>query len=186
MDEIQENIIERNIEEEVDIKMKIKVTNIKVGDEEDKYSYYYYLSGTKGDKNIPDTNWKEAETEKQSDGTYNLIININTKEMENINEISNSENLYLYIKEIAEINDKKLETINTLEIENNSDPVIYLDNNKVGSIEELLGQIKAEGKDSTTAPGTIPQTGKLPIIILIFAVLTIGGFSLYRYKNIDR
>lgn len=168
------------------IKMKIKVTNIKLGDEEDKYSYYYYLSGTKGDKNIPDTNWKEAETEKQSDGTYSLIININTKEMENINEISNSENLYLYIKEIAEINDKKLETINTLEIENNSDPVIYLDNNKVGSIEELLGQIKAEGKDPTTAPGTIPQTGKLPIIILIFAVLTIGGFSLYRYKNIDR
>ena len=40
--------------------------------------------------------------------------------------------------------------------------------------------------DDTTAPGILPQTGTLPIILLIMGLIIIGVISYNRFKNIDK
>ncbi len=174
------------------VKANIKVSNIKIGSTDNNYTYYYYLSGTQGDKNIPENSWKKATAQKESDGTYSIIINLDSRNIENFSELSESDNLYVYIKEIAELNSKKVEKQHTLQVENNGSGELYLDGKKVESLDDVFGTTNQQEKpavkpDNTTAPMSIPQTGILSItIIAIIAILMIGGYSYYRYKNIDK
>ena len=64
----------------------IKISGIKLGDESNTYTYYYYLSGTQGDENI--TDWKEAKAVKESDGTYSITVTIKSEELQNYAEIA--------------------------------------------------------------------------------------------------
>lgn len=182
-------------------KMKIKISNIKIGDEDDTYTYYYYLSGTQGDT-VSDSDWKKVTATKENDGTYSIIIDVKTSEIKNANEISQSDNMYVYIKEIAEINEKTAQVTKTLKVNKDENTIItfYLDDKNMGSLDEILSQIGGNNKqpdasdnnnnskeDDTTAKGTIPQTGIVPIItISLFVILLIGGISYYKFRNIDR
>ena len=60
----------------------IKISGIKLGDESNTYTYYYYLSGTQGDENI--TDWKEAKAVKESDGTYSITLTIKSEELKKL------------------------------------------------------------------------------------------------------
>ena len=173
----------------------IKITGIKIGDKSNKYEYYYYLSGTQGDGNID--NWKETEMIEEDDGTYSMEINIKSEELENYEELLESNNLYLYIKEIASIEDKTKENIVTLDVENNSEPECYIDGEYVGGIEDVLNYNKNDGnnnnnndnnnKDESKAPGFLPYAGKTILIIVSILIVTLSGaFAYHRYKNIDR
>lgn len=179
--------------------MQIKISNIKIGDEDNQYTYYYYLSGTQGITNIPTDAWKKAEATKENNGTYSITIDINTQNIKNIDELVQSENLFLYLKEIAEINDESKESINTLEINgDNIEPIIYVNDKKVGSIDEVLEEIKNsqnknEGNnneqedDETIAQKIIPKAGMLSITIILLVIMSIIGIvSYYKFKNIDR
>lgn len=181
-------------------KMKIKISNIKIGDEDDTYTYYYYLSGTQGDT-VSDSKWQKVVATKENDGTYSIIIDVKTNEIANANEISQSDNMYVYIKEVAEINGKQAQVTKTLKVSQDESTItaFYLDDKKVGSLENILSQIGGNNNmnnnannsnnatDNTTATGTIPQAGIIPIIaISLIVILLIGGISYYRFKNIDR
>ncbi len=171
------------------VKANIKVSNIKIGSEDNKYTYYYYLSGTKGNKDIK---WQKATAQKEKDGTYSITINLDTRNIENINEISESDNLYIYIKEIAELNSKKVEKQHTLQVNSEQTADFYIDGKKVDNLNNIFEYENTQAQpgknpDTTTAPMTIPQTGIVSItIIAILAIAVIGGYSYYRYKNIDK
>ena len=179
-----------------DGEITIKITGIKIGDKSNKYEHYYYLSGTQGDKNIE--NWERTEMIEENDGTYSMEINIKSEEIENYEELLESDNLYLYIKEIASIDDKTKENIVTLDVENNSEPECYIDGKYVGGIDDVLNYNKNDGnnnnsntnnnnKDESKAPGFLPYAGKTVLIIISILVVTLSGaFAYHRYKNIDR
>ena len=175
----------------------IKISGIKLGDESNTYTYYYYLSGTQGDENI--TDWKEAKAVKESDGTYSITVTIKSEELKNYAEIAESDNLFVYIREVAELNQQTKEQIVTLEIDNQVEPQCYIDGVMVGGIEDVLNYIGSnhsnntnnentnKNKDNTVASGILPYAGGITFkVIIAVLIIAFGGFAYYRYKNIDR
>jgi len=173
-------------------KIKMKISNIQLGDIDNTYTYYYYLSGTQGDKNISD--WKNVKANKEEDGTYSIVIDVDTRNIKNSDQIAESDNLFIYIKEIAQINNKTKELITTMNVKNSANANIYLDNKKVGSLEEAVNKINTSSgtkqdtkADNTVASGKIPQTGIGQIIIcIIMGVGIIGIIAYCKFKNIDK
>ena len=172
----------------------IKISGIAIGDENNTYMHYYHISGTKGDKNI--TDWKETKINKESDGTYSITLNVSSNDLANINEISDSDNLYVYIREVAQANGEEIENIYTLETENNVEPEFYVDGEFIGGVDEMLafngnktnnnGSVQEE-EDNTVSSKVLPFTGSFTFkIIVIVAIIAFGGFAYYRYKNIDK
>ena len=170
----------------------IEISGIKQGDESNTYIYYYYISGTKGDTNI--TNWTQTEIIQESDGTYSIILNINSEDLENYEEIADSDNMYIYIREIAQINQQSSEQIATLEVENQAEPECYIDGVMVGSIDDVLNYSnntesadENQEKDNTVVSGILPYTGGTTFKIIISILLIVfGSFAYYKYKTIDK
>lgn len=177
----------------------IKITGIKIGDESNSYTYSYYLSNTKGDKNI--TNWQQAQAQKESDGTYSITLDLKSSEIENYETLTEAENLYIYIKERATLGDSYEEQTVTLDTENTVEPKCYVDDKYVGGIDDVLNYNKKEeldntginsetnkgNGDTTVSSKILPFAGNtaFKIGIVLFLIL-IGGFAFYRYKNIDK
>ena len=170
----------------------IKVTGIKLGDESNTYEHYCYLSGTQGDKNIND--WKKIQITKESDGTYSITWTVKSEDLSNYEELVESDNLYLYIKEIASVDGKSVENVVTLDVDNQSDPQCYIDGKYVGGIDDVLNYNKGNGNnnnnnngDNTTASGKLPYAGRtILIIVSVLAIAGSGVFAYHRYRNIDR
>ena len=177
-----------------DGEITIKVTGIELGDESNDYKYFYHISGTKGDENIDD--WKETEITKESDGTYSITINIKSEDLDNYDELLESDNLYLYIREIASVDDQTAENVTTLDVENEAETECYIDGEYVGGIDDVLNYNKNNGNnnnnnnnngDKTTASGLLPYAGKtILIIVAVLAIGVSGVFAYHRYKHIDR
>ena len=170
----------------------IKVTGIKLGDESNTYEHYCYLSGTQGDKNIND--WKKVQITKESDGTYSITWTVKPEDLSNYEELIESDNLYLYIKEIASVDGKSVENVVTLDVDNQSAPQCYIDGKYVGGIDDVLNYNKGNGNnnnnnngDNTTASGKLPYAGRtILIIVSVLAIAGSGVFAYHRYRNIDR
>ena len=182
---------------QVESKNTIKISGIKIGDERNTYTYYYYISDTQGDDNI--TDWTKIEAVKESDGTYSITLNLKSEELQNYTEITESDNLYVYIREVAEMNQQSEEQIVTLEVDNQVDPECYIDGVMVGGIDDVLNYNSSnnsnntnngnanQNKDNTVASGILPYAGGITFkIIVAILVIAFGGFAYYRYKNIDR
>ena len=175
----------------------IKISGIEIGNESNIYTYYYYVSGTQGDDDI--TDWTKTEAVKESDGTYSITLNLKSEELQNYAEITESDNLYVYIREVAEINQQSAEQIVTLEVDNQVEPECYIDGVMVGGIDDVLNYNSSnnsnntnngnvnQNKDNTVASGILPYAGGITFkIIVAVLVIAFGGFAYYRYKNIDR
>lgn len=175
----------------------IKISDIKMGNETNTYKYYYHISGTQGDENI--TDWKETEIEKESDGTYSITLHIQSDIVNNYAEVTESDNLYVYIREVAQVDGNEVENIVTLQTENQSEPECYIDGNYVGGIEDVLNYNngnhnnstnngnEGQKEDNTVASGILPYAGSVAFkVIVILAIIAFAGFAYYRYKNIDR
>ena len=124
-------------------------------------------------------------------------MNLKSEELKNYTEITESDNLYVYIRETAEINQQSAEQIVTLEVDNQAEPECYIDGVMVGGIEDVLnynsnnnntnaGNVN-QNKDNTVATGILPYTGGTGFkAMLAVIIIAFGGFAYYRYKNIDR
>ena len=175
----------------------IKISGIKIGDESNTYTYYYYVTGTKEDDYI--SYWTKAEAVKESDGTYSITLNIKSEELQNYNEIAESDNLYVYIREVAEVNQQSTEQIVKLEVDNQVESECYIDGVMVGGIDDVLNYNSSnnsnntnngsanQNEDNTVASGILPYAGGITLkIIVVVLIIAFGGFAYYRYKNIDR
>ena len=176
----------------------IKVTGIVLGDESNTYSYAYYLSGTQENVNIETDEWKNVELTKENDGTYSMTISIKSDELSNYDELIESDNLYLYISEVATVDEdyeNSVLSVHTLDVENSSEPQCYIDGEYVGGIDDVLNYNKNNGNssnnnnngDNTTASGMLPYAGRTILVIFVVLVISVSGvFAYHRYKNIDR
>lgn len=169
-------------------KMKIVISNIKIGDSKDLYTYYYHISGKQGETNLSKDDWAAVDSTsvvKNLDGTLSINLEINSKDLKNYAELVDADNLYLYLKEVASNNGTAVESINTMQINNTSETTYYVNDIKAGSLADVTS-----GKDFTTASNKIPQTGNVPIIVVIILGMFIIGmgtyFAYYKNKNIIR
>ena len=164
------------------VEATIIIDGIKKENKESKCKYSYYLSTTKGDKNIKEEYWinTDSELKENSDGTYLLTIVINNKDLKNYNEITSGEKLYIYLREKAIKDNKEQTQINEFEVKYDEEPEIDIDGKKENP------ETSNDSEDTTIAPRILPFTG-IPMIITIFMIISIVGiFAYIRYKNIDK
>ncbi len=183
------------------IDMDIEISNIKDRDQKTDYIYYYYLSENSSEENIE--NWTKISnadiTEKQ-DGTYTMSVRINTKDVVELEDLSNADNLYLYIREVGTASGESIEQVNVNQLDVNKENVIYyIDNEIKGNVDEVIDNdnpiITPDDDDSgdtilpdtTISPNPIPQTGVVYVGVL--AIALVAGLSIYffiRNRNIEK
>ena len=175
--------------------MTIKVSGIEFGDIDSKREFFYYISGEKGKKNIANSSWTKIEKmTKESNGTYTATINLDSRNMSNVLEISNSENIIVYIKEKSTLENSTLEATNEFTAVLDTKAEIYLDDQKQDNIEKVLDknnkdtnkeENNKEDTDNTKANGTIPQTGVIPVTATLIGIGLVLGIVFYKkYRNL--
>ena len=102
---------------------------------------------------------------------------------------------------LSKINKKEVETINTIPLIKDSEDKIYINGelsdgidtdtpneneNQNNNLGNNPNNNQNNNVDDTTAPGILPQTGTLPIIVLAISFVIIGVISYSRFKNIDK
>ena len=183
------------------IDINIEVDNISGRDENTEYTYYYYLSENKSDENIE--NWtkvKNAKVNANGDGTYTLTGKISTKDIAKIEELSDANNLYLYIKEVGTVGENSVEQTYTEKLKvDGDDATYYMDNEYQGKVEDIIDNNKPttpdgdndnnnnDDEDTTISPKPIPQTGEIYLGIIAIAIIAgIGIYFFVKNKNIDK
>lgn len=148
----------------------VTLKNISLSKKNDSTEYYYYLSSNKSENNI--SNWIKVSGIKKSNNDLTFVIN--TKDINNFEDISNFDNLYLYIKEVAKVEgNQSVFVSNALQTDSDVNAEIYVDNVKKD----------AKNTDNTVSPVTIPQAGAKNIIVIGIAVILIVGTIAYvRYR----
>ena len=145
----------------------------------DKLEYYYYLSPNEKENNI--TDWVKVK-EEQDVNSDKLVFQINTKDISNYDEVSKSEKLYLYIKEVAIKDGKEKEFItNSMKIGEAEKSETY--------VNEIIKEDEPSNpeKDPTTSKEKLPYTGKQILIIFMIISFTVGGIILFlKYRTIDK
>ena len=126
----------------------------------------------------------------KSNKVLQIAFEINTLNIYNYEEIINSNEIYLYIKEVATKNDMKAEkTINfgALKIENMNIEE-YVDGEKKNDVnsDTVIDATPGENLDNTLAQGTIPNAGKNILIVITFLGIIIISIVIFlKYKDIE-
>ena len=177
--------------------MKVKIDNIKISDEDNKY--YYYISENKNLNNTDTINWVEVsanDIQENTDGTYTALINIDTRNLQNLEDLTEAKEMYLYIKQIDKNSNQIIE--NTL-LGEPEYAIFYIDDVKIGNVEEIVEKITNEitknaninnfqssNKDTTTANTILPKAGKISILIAFIIIAMVGVIAFIKIKNIDK
>lgn len=144
----------------------VEVSNIEESKVNDKCEYYYYLSPKQEENSI--SNWVKIEKAEIKDGK--LVFTINSKDISNYEEVSNSETLYLYIKEVAtKGKEQSVVVTKSMKLETPKIDNTYVD---------------GEDKDTTIADKELPNTGKIIVGILLAIIMTFAVIKFIRYKNL--
>lgn len=161
------------------IEIEVNVSNIKMSDAKD-YNIKYYLAGSAGEKIADDQYVLINNLNKQSDGVYSAKFKINSKDLNNITDIINSDALYLYLKAKNgnSVSEKILILNNVSKVKN------YINNKKVDKIDK---ENLDKNKDDTVYNRILPQTGALPGLLVAFILISIiGSISYFKFKNINK
>lgn len=144
----------------------------------DGYDYYYYLSSNKNEKNIVD--WIKVEETQESNDKLTFEININ--DIKNYNDILNSNEAYIYIKELVlKGGNQSILISKPMKINIKDDTEIYSNDTKINNYDS-----SESIKDNTIASGKLPNTG-IVAMISILIVLSIFGIIVYiKYKNLSK
>ena len=127
-----------------------------------------------------------------------MTFTLDTREIVNYEELNekNVADLYIYLKEVAKVNDESLEQTKTNLI--NTDNIelsfykdnVYVDDIVIDTDNPILPP-DSDGSgdtlvDDTVSPKPIPQTGIISIGILVVIVAVFGIYFYVRHKNIDK
>ena len=129
-----------------------------------------------------------------------MSVRINTKDVVELEDLSNADNLYLYIREVGTASGESIEQVNVNQLDVNKENVIYyIDNEIKGNVDEVIDNdnpiITPDDDDSgdtilpdtTISPNPIPQTGVVYVGVL--AIALVAGLSIYffiRNRNIEK
>lgn len=190
------------------IHISAELENIKGRDENTEYTYYYYFSTNNNEESIEEwVSLPNVIITKHENGTYTLSLEINTKDMANIDNLAEADNLYLYIKEVSTLQEESIEqlVVSLINLEE-TNVKYYLDNELKGSDEDIIiGDNNTDDDividdnkpiitpdndnsgDTTISPDPIPQTGV--IYGGMVGIVLITGLCIYFFiknKNIDK
>ena len=176
--------------------ISVDISNITFANENDKMEYYYYLSSNPNESNIG--KWIKIENIDKKDNK--ISFEINTSDISNYEEVSKANDVYLYIKEIAILNNAEQEKItksSKLEVSNiniekyidgkkkedvNSDTIV----NPTPGKQNPNNSSDTEKTDKTIATEILPKAGKGMLMIGLILILAIVGRITYKkYKNIQ-
>ena len=147
--------------------LNVEINGVERVLDNDSYEYYYYLSNSDSENDI--SNWIKI-TEVQNDKNK-IKFTINEKDVPNSEELNNSDsdNMYIYIKEVVKKGTKESTLISNamlMDLDENTEFEIYSDNEKVAlddTYEEAIESFtqdtntydnSSNGKKSTTSTGT--------------------------------
>ena len=181
------------------IDMNIEISNIMDRDENTEYTYYYYLSENGSEENIENwTELKDYTISKNSDGTYTMKLSINSKDIADLEDLSKTDNLYLYIKEVGTASGESLEQVYTNKMSVDGNNVkYYIDNEYKGGADIVIdsnnpiitpdNNNSGNSGDSTTSPNPIPQTGVVYFGIIALVIISIIAIYFFiRNRNINK
>lgn len=140
--------------------------------------YYFYLSNSNTSTDYSD----KTLIENPKFTTDGFVFDISLNGINNYDEVSNGEDLYLYVIEVAELDGKTTSTV--------SNPTKLIGDE--GNTEVVIGGVKVKDRtspkyeakylDDTIANKDIPQTGVAPIITIISIISILGIIIFIRYK----
>ncbi len=176
--------------------ISVDISNITFANENDTMEYYYYLSSNPNESNIG--KWIKIENIDKKDNK--ISFEINTSDISNYEEVSKANDVYLYIKEIAILNNAEQEKItksSKLEV-NDTNIEKYIDGKKKEDINSDTivnstpgnqtpnNSSNTEKIDKTIATEVLPKAGKGMLMIGLILILAIVGRITYRkYKDIQ-
>lgn len=173
-----------NPDKEEYVVINVTVSNITKNTSNDSYEYYYYISSNANESNI--VNWVKISGSQIKDGK--LQFTINSKDIANYADISDENDLYLYIKEVVTLNGNqstKVSSAMQLKSNSNTETEVYVDDKKLDmNIDDVLSS--KENKDSTTAPKQLPNTGLQSVLIIISVIVVIGTVAYIRYRYLNK
>ena len=168
--------------------ISVNITDIVKASGNDKMEYYYYLSSKPQVTDIKD--WIKISKLDNTDNK--LSFDINSADISNYEDIVTADNLYLYIKEVATLNNMQQEKITSaLKLETGNVKIEeYVDGKKIGDVDpkEVTEPETKPGKptDKSLAPDRIPDSGKGMLgIALILTLGIVGRIAYIRYKDIQ-
>ena len=168
--------------------ISVNITDIVKASGNDKMEYYYYLSSKPQETDIKD--WIKISKLDNTDNK--LSFDINSADISNYEDIVTADNLYLYIKEVATLNNMQQEKITSaLKLETGNVKIEeYVDGKKIGDVDpkEVTEPETKPGKptDKSLAPDRIPDSGKGMLgIALILTLGIVGRIAYIRYKDIQ-
>ena len=176
--------------------ISVDISNITFANGNDKMEYYYYLSSNPNEINMG--KWIKIENIDKKDNK--ISFEINTSDISNYEEVSKANDVYLYIKEIAILNNAEQEKItksSKLEV-NDTNIEKYIDGKKKEDINSDTivnstpgnqtpnNSSNTEKIDKTIATEVLPKAGKGMLLIGLILILAIVGRITYRkYKDIQ-
>lgn len=155
--------------------MKIEINNIIKKLTNDSLEYYYYLSSKQNENKIE--NWNKVTEEQNANDKLNFTID--SRKVANFEELSENQDLYIYIKEVAKKGGNQSTLISKpLKIEVNDNTQMH--------VETIEDENQSSGEDNTTAPGKLPQTGAKTIIAIssIIIIITIGTIFFFKFNKV--
>ncbi len=176
------------------IKMDVLINEI-ARKENDSYKYYYYLSSSKSENNIK--NWVEIDETQNS--SVKLEFNIDTNDISNYTEVSKSDNLYIYIKEVVKKDERQKELVTSaISLSKSGDVEVYKDdklqqssgndsnNNSDTNNNNSNNNNDDSQKDDTTSPSKLPAAGlKLGIVLIMISIAVFGLVKLMQYERMN-
>ncbi len=193
------------------ITMDVILTNIQRATKNDSVEYYYYLSSSQRESNIK--NW--VKVKENQTATDRISFGIDTRDISNYAEVSNSQNLYLYIKEVAKRGEDEATNISSgILLKYSGDTELYIDgvkqdknagnnnnnnnnnnndkpkntikNETVNSTSNTQSYVNTASKDNTIATKVLPQTGTKFIFAMILIITVLGIYTYVKYEKIDK
>lgn len=185
-----------DMNKETYIIIDVELSDIVKATENEGVEYYYYLSSSASEANI--ANWVKITSLKEvreEAGNANgakgkLAFEINTLDISNYEEVEDSENLYLYVKEVATKNGFTSNAITPaiiLEVENiNIEEYVDGEKKKEINSEEIINPEPGEEIDNTLAGEKYHDAGKnIVTVLLILGIVIIGRIIYLKYKDIE-
>ncbi len=163
--------------------MDVTINNISKKKVNDSYEYYYYVSSNQDEKNIQD--WVKITDFTSVDDS--IKFKINTNDMKNYSELSDSNNLYIYIKEIAIKQENQATGLSkAMQMNSNENIEVYVNDVKVENSKSGKEIDDSNKDDQTRSKNILPNTGIRTILLIIIAFSLAGTFVYIRYKNLSK
>ena len=171
--------------------LNVEIKDIEKTEGNDNYEYYYYLSPNISEKSIK--SWIKIPKGKIENGK--LYLSIDTRDIENYEEISDADTLYLYLREVVTkgeeqsiiiTNPLKFEPDDNLFIEVYINDEKFDDTNLDPKEPEKNDEKKKEddNDDDTIIDRAFPNAGSKIIFAGILAISTLSIIRFIKYRKL--